>query len=127
MMRRGRRFFPVVRWVLGAQLIGIAGVVAIFGLLRGSSSAVSALMGGLVAFLPGLLFSLGLGVRDDRRTAKEVARVFFGGEALKLLLTAVLFVAAYHVPGMEILPLMAGFVSALTVFWFALLVRGSLL
>jgi ATP synthase protein I len=126
-MRRGRRLFPVVRWVLLAQGAGILGVVAAFWLLGGRGAAVSALMGGLVAFLPNLVFSLGLGVRDDRRTAKDVARIFFGGEALKLLLTAVLFAAAYHVQGVEILPLMAGFVSALTVFWFALLVRGSLL
>jgi len=37
-----------------------------------------------------------------------------------------LFAAVFHVPGIEVLPLMAGFVSALTVFWFALLVRGRL-
>lgn len=126
-MRRGKRLFPVVRWVLLAQGAGILGVVATFGLLGGRDAAVSALMGGLVAFLPNLVFSLGLGVRDDRRTAKDVARIFFRGEALKLLLTALLFAAAYQVQGVEILPLMAGFVSALTVFWFALLVRGSLL
>ena len=126
-MRRGKRLFPVVRWVLLTQGAGILGVVAAFGLLGGRDAAVSALMGGLVAFLPNLVFSLGLGVRDDRRTAKDVARIFFRGEALKLLLTALLFAAAYQVQGVEILPLMAGFVSALTVFWFALLVRGSLL
>ena len=123
-MRQDRRLFPVVRWVLLAQFAGILVVAALFWPFGGAHAALSALAGGLVAFVPNLVNSLGLGVRDDRRTAKQVARLFFGGEVLKLVLTALLFVAAFHVPSVEILPLMAGFVSALTVFWFALLVRG---
>ena len=125
-MGQGKRLFAVVRWVLSAQLAGILVAAAIFWSLGGHRAALSALAGGLVAFVPNLVYSLGLGVRDDRRTAKQVARLFFGGEVLKLLLTALLFAAVFHVPGIEVLPLMAGFVSALTFFWFALLVRGRL-
>lgn len=125
-MRQGRRLFPVVRWVLSAQFAGIMVVAALFWPLGGDRAAESALAGGLVAFVPNLVYSLGLGIRDDRRTAKQVARLFFGGEVLKLLLTALLFAAVFQVPNLAVLPLMAGFVSALTVFWFALLVRGRL-
>jgi len=125
-MRQGKRLFPVVRWVLSAQFVGILVVAALFWSLGGNRAALSALAGGLVAFVPNLVYSMGLGIRDDRRTAKQVARLFFGGEVLKLLLTALLFTAVFQVPNVEILPLMAGFVSALTVFWFALLVRGRL-
>lgn len=125
-MRRDKRLFPVVRWVLLAQFAGIVVVAALFWPFGGAHAALSALAGGLVAFVPNLVNSLGLGVRDDRRTAKQVARLFFGGEVLKLLLTALLFAAVFQVPDLEILPLMAGFVSALTAFWFALLVRGRL-
>ena len=125
-MRQGKRLFPVVRWVLSAQFVGILAVAALFWSLGGNRAALSALAGGLVAFVPNLVYSMGLGIRDDRRTAKQVARLFFGGEVLKLLLTALLFAAVFQVPNVEILPLMAGFVSALTVFWFALLVRGRL-
>ena len=125
-MRQGKRLFPVVRWVLSAQVAGILVSAAIVWSLGGDRAALSALAGGLVAFEPNLVYSMGLGIRDDRRTAKQVARLFFGGEVLKLLLTALLFTAVFQVPNVEILPLMAGFVSALTVFWFALLVRGRL-
>ncbi len=125
-MSQAKRLFPVVRWVLSAQLAGILVVASLFGAFGGEGAALSALAGGLVAFVPNLVYSLGLGIRDDRRTAKQVARLFFGGEVLKLLLTALLFAAVFHVPGVEVLPLMAGFVSALTVFWFALLIRGRL-
>lgn len=125
-MRQGRRLFPVVRWVLIVQFAGILVLAALWWLLGGDRAAISALAGGLVAFVPNLVYSLGLGIRDDRRTAKQVARLFFGGEVLKLLLTALLFAAVFQVPNVAILPLMAGFVSALTVFWFALLVRGRL-
>ena len=125
-MRQDKRLFPVVRWVLLAQFAGIVVVAALFWPFGGAHAALSALAGGLVAFVPNLVNSLGLGVRDDRRTAKQVARLFFGGEVLKLLLTALLFAAVFQVPDLEILPLMAGFVSALTAFWFALLVRGRL-
>ena len=125
-MRRDRHLFPVVRWVLLTQFAGILVIAAFFWPFGGAHAALSALAGGLVAFVPNLVNSLGLGVRDDRRTAKQVARLFFGGEVLKLLLTALLFAAVFQVPDLEILPLMAGFVSALTAFWFALLVRGRL-
>jgi ATP synthase protein I len=126
-MRSGCRFFPVVRWVLGAQLTGIGVIAIVFELLGDGSAAMSALAGGLVAFVPNLVFSLGFGVRDDRRTAKQVAGLFFGGEVLKLLLTGVLFAVLFQFQSLLVLPMMAGFVGALTFFWFALLVRGSFL
>jgi ATP synthase protein I len=126
-MRSGRRLFPVVRWVLVAQGLGVLVISVLFGLLSGLPAALSALAGGAVAFLPNLVNSMGLGLRDDRRTAKQVAGLFFGGEILKLLLTAALFALAFQVQGLMVLPLMVGFMGALTIFWFALLVRGSLL
>lgn len=121
----GRRFFPVVRWILGVQALWLV-LLAVVGLVVGGTIfAGSALLGGLIAFLPNLFFSLGLGVRDDRRTARHVARLFYGGEVLKLLMTVILFTVAFQLPDIQLLPLMMGFIGALSVFWFALWVRGS--
>lgn len=121
-----RRFFPIVRWILGAQALGVLLMVALSLLLKEPGSSLSVLFGGIVAIVPNLVFSLGIGVRDDRRSARQVTRLLYGGEMLKLVLTAALFALAFHVPGIQLIPLMVGFVGALTVFWVALLVRGSL-
>ena len=82
-----RRFFPIVRWILGAQILGVLGAGGLSLLLMGPEFSASVVVGGAVAFLPNLAFALGFGVRDDRRSARQVARLFYGGELLKLLLT----------------------------------------
>jgi ATP synthase protein I len=45
------------------------------------------------------------------------------GESVKLLLTVGLFILIFQIPRVEILPLMAGYIAALSIFWFALLMR----
>lgn len=110
----------MVRWVLTAQLMAMVFVALGFALLLGWVSAYSAVLGGLAAFLPNLVFSAGLGIRDHRRTARQVVRLLYGGEALKLGLTAALFVVIFQVPLVQPLPLMGGFIVVLSAFWFAL-------
>jgi ATP synthase protein I len=119
-----RRFFYVVRWVLLAQLLAalIAGLLG--WLMAGRLSGMSALLGGVIALLPNVYFAWKLGVRDDRRTARQVVGSLYGGELIKLLMTAALFAAIFQVPGVRMLPLFGGYIMGLTVFWFALLVRG---
>ena len=107
-----------------AQLLAavIAGLLG--WLMAGRLSGMSALLGGVIALLPNVYFAWKLGVRDDRRTARQVVSSLYGGELIKLLMTAALFAAIYHIPGVRMLPLFGGYILALTVFWFALLVRG---
>lgn len=116
-------FFPVVRWVLLLQ----AGVLMCAGLVAWSVSgfdhAVSAWLGGLIAWLPNVFFSIRFGIRKDRRTAREVVRAFYFGEAVKLFLTAGLFTLAFQWQGLKPLPLFGGFILTLMVSWFALLAR----
>lgn len=119
-----RRFFYVVRWVLVMQLLAALMAGLLGWAVAGHQTGMSIWLGGVVALLPNLVFAWKAGVRDDRRTARQVVSSLYGGEVTKLLLTAVLFVAIYHVPGVRVLPLLGGYVLVLTVFWFALLVRG---
>lgn len=118
-------FHAVVRWVLRAQ--SLAGLVMGFVLwvALGPGYGLSAWLGSLVAWLPNLYFSYRFGRRDDSRTARQVIRAFYGGEAVKWLLTLLLFAAVLSVPGIRVLPLFGGFIVTLTIFWFALLVRAT--
>ena len=119
-----KRLFQVVRWVLMAQFYASLLTASLVWVFWGSVVGGSVLVGGLIAWVPNLVFSLRFGFRDDRQTAKQVARRLYQGEFLKLLLTSGLFAVAFNVPGLEFLPLMGGYVWVLTIFWFALLVRG---
>ena len=58
-----------------------------------------------------------------KNDAKKVVRTFYMGESAKLILTAVMFFLVFQWSEVVIIPLMAGFVAALTVFWFALIIR----
>jgi ATP synthase protein I len=119
------RFFPVVRWILVAQVLAIT-IITLFVLaLWGWPDARSALFGGLTAFLPNLYFAVKFGVSDATRTAKEIVGIFYRGETIKLITTAVLFFLIFQLPDIRFLPLFASFGLVLTVFWFALLVRGT--
>jgi len=55
--------------------------------------------------------------------ARKIVRSFYAGESGKLLLTAALFFMIFQLPHIEILPLLSVYVAALSVFWFALLMR----
>ena len=120
-----KRFFPVVRWVLMAQSLGVLLLAILVWVLSGQESAKWSLLGGLIAILPNVYFSYRFGVRDDSRTARQLAKALYGGEAAKLLMTGGLFALVLQLPGLSFLPLLGGFIFALTVFWFALLMRGS--
>ncbi|MBS1211483.1 MAG: putative synthase protein, partial [Proteobacteria bacterium] len=87
--------------------------------------AKSALLGGLVGFLPNAYFAVRFGRRDPTKTAKDVVRSFYLGESVKLLFTALLFVLVFQLPGILFMPLIIGFVSVIMVFWFALLLRSN--
>lgn len=121
--RRRWRLFPMVRRILLLQAAVVIGFpLASWGWL-GAEAGRSSALGALVAFIPSLIFASRAGLRVDCLTARQVVRALYGGEVLKLVATGALFAAALHVPGIGILPLMAGYVAVLTVFWFALLVR----
>ncbi|MEI6354629.1 MAG: ATP synthase subunit I [Methylococcus sp.] len=121
--KASKRLFPVVRWVLMAQFCASVLMAGLVWAFWSSVAAGSVLAGGVIAWMPNLVFSLRFGFRDDRQTAKQVARRLYQGECLKLLLTAGLFAGVFSLPGVEALPLMGGYVWVLTIFWFALLVR----
>lgn len=127
MPRNGRTasgFYPVVRWLLKAQVaVGFILVVTVL-LVWGESEAKSAGLGVLAGLVPNWCFARRFGVRVPSRNARQVVRSFYVGEAIKLLMTAGLFAVTLQVPGVSFSFMFSGFVLVISVSWFALLVRG---
>jgi ATP synthase protein I len=93
-----------------------------FALTLGRSSVLSAILGGVAAFIPNLYFALRV-YKSAGQEARKIVRSFYAGESGKLLLTAALFFMIFQLPNIEILPLLSVYIVVLSVFWFALLMR----
>ena len=87
-----------------------------------SQYALSAVLGGVAAFVPNLYFALKVN-KSGGQEARKIVNSFYAGESGKLVLTAAIFVMIFQVTTIQILPLLAVYVAALSVFWFALLMR----
>ncbi len=120
----GIGLYKLVKRVLQLQMLTIVLVAGIAWAAGGSQSAVSALLGGLVGFLPNLVFAFLFGRRDPGRTANQVVKAFYLGEVVKLALTALLFVIVFHLPGISGLPVFIAFAAVMAVFWFSLLLSN---
>lgn len=120
----GVGLFVAVRRLLGMQALLIAVVTVSAWMLGGGASARSAMFGALVAFLPNVYFAVKFGRKDPRKTAREVVKAFYLGEAVKLIITALLFVLIFQLPGIVYPALFAGFISVIAVFWLALLLKN---
>ncbi|MGR9052290.1 MAG: ATP synthase subunit I [Gammaproteobacteria bacterium] len=112
----------VVSKVLALQLIIIAVVTAGFAASTGLNNAVSSLLGGAAAFIPNLYFAIRIHSTKNRNPRK-ILNSFYAGEAGKLLLTVLLFFLIFKIPHIRIIPLLSGYIAALSVFWFALAMR----
>jgi ATP synthase protein I len=116
------RILSTVSKVISYQILIIIIMTAGFVLAGGWQKALSPVLGGMAAFIPNLYFALRI-YRSAGQEARKIVRSFYAGESGKLLLTAALFFMIFQIPNIEILPLLAGYIAALSVFWFALLMR----
>jgi ATP synthase protein I len=115
------RGLSTVAKILGYQVLIIAVVSLGFGVV-GWQKAFSATIGGFAALIPNLYFAFRV-AGSVEQDARKILRSFYVGESVKLLLTVALFMLIFQIPNIEILPLMAAYVAALSVFWFALLMQ----
>lgn len=109
--------------ILIMQVLTLVLVASGFFLMGTLQQFISAMLGGITAFLPNLYFGLKIS-RVSGADAKKIVRTFYAGESGKLILTALLFYLVFQVPNIELLPLMVGFTATLSVFWFALILRS---
>jgi ATP synthase protein I len=116
------RKHSTVSKILHYQILIILVITAGFAFTGGWKQGLSSLLGGMAAFIPNLYFALRI-VRSSGMPARKIVNSFYVGESGKLLLTAALFIMIFKVPNIKILPLLVGYIAALSVFWFALLMR----
>ncbi|MGE8504848.1 ATP synthase protein I [Ectopseudomonas oleovorans] len=106
--------------VLVAQLIVLLLAAAVGWQWRGNVAGYSALIGGLIAWLPNLYFAHKAFRFSGARAAREIVRSFYAGEAGKLILTFVLFALAFAgVKPMEAPMLFGAYLLTLMVSWFS--------
>lgn len=108
--------------ILGLQIIIILILCLGFYLIQGRAKVLSPFLGGVAAFIPNLYLALRM-ARTKGQNAQKIVRSFYAGESGKLILTAMLFIMIFQIPTIELLPLLAAYVAALSVFWFALILR----
>jgi len=112
----------VVNKILVGQILIILIVIAGFYFLGSNISAKSALYGGLAALVPNWYFARKIN-KHKGEDARKVVRSFYAGESGKLIITAIIFALIFQDPKIDILAVLTAYIAALTVFWFALLIR----
>jgi len=117
-MAVGNRFSTVGK-VLFAQFLVAVLTTAIFMGIGGWKFALSPLYGSGIALIPNLFFAYKIYLSRSKQP-QGMVNAFYAGEAVKLILTAVLFALAIRVPSVNFLTLLIGYVAVLSVFWFAL-------
>jgi ATP synthase protein I len=116
------RPLSTVNRILSYQILIIAITTLGFFIASGMHASYSNALGGLVAFIPNMYFSIRI-IKSAGKQARKIVNSFYAGEAGKLLLTGGMFFVVFQLPGIQILPLLVGYITALSVFWFALLMR----
>jgi len=101
------------------QLMIIAGFTLILFILKGMQSGLSALAGGLAYWLPTFIFTRGVAACAGTRVGARFMVAFFGGEAVKLVLSGALFLFAVKYFPIQVVYAVVGLVMAIIAFWVA--------
>ena len=108
--------FRLAAW----QLVITGLVAAIASLVGGSDYAVSALIGGSIGIVAGLYQALRMFRIDASKDPDGFLRGVYVGEAIKILLTVALIIAAIRALNVAMLPFMLGYIAIYVVYWMAL-------
>ncbi|MCO4321257.1 ATP synthase subunit I [Aliidiomarina quisquiliarum] len=88
----GRR---LAKRLLVVQAAATVFFVVFFAWLYGASGAKTAFAGGIISLVPNTVFAVYAFRFGGARSASEVVRSFYAGEAVKMVLTMVLFALAF--------------------------------
>ncbi|MDQ5939478.1 MAG: synthase protein [Pseudomonadota bacterium] len=108
--------------IIAYQILITLTVSVIFSLMFDIAYGKFAFLGGLIGIIPNAYLGIRL-IRSLKLEAKKFINSFYASESIKLLITATLFFLVFKMPDIKLLPLLACYVSTLSVFWFALLMR----
>jgi len=107
------------------QGIVTLGLTVIVRLLWDQTAAWSTFFGGLLAVVPNVFFVTYFLMRVDPRHPKQVASACYVGEALKIMLTALLLVLLLRFESVALAPLLIGLMGTYAVYMIAPLFLGS--
>jgi ATP synthase protein I len=111
---------PVLLW----QVLGTLGLALVL-LIAGVVEAYSALLGGLICVIPNAYLAGRLFMKSGAGDSRVFLRAAFTGEALKLVLTGVLFALVFiYIKPLNVLALFAGFIMTICIQWIGLIFIG---
>jgi len=107
-------------------IIGQMGVTllmtAIAALVSGRVAALSTLLGGLVSLVPNALFAINVFKYQGARAAKQIVNSFYKGEALKIVLSVIMFSLVFILFNIKPLVFFAAYIMVQMVIWFSPLI-----
>lgn len=108
-----------VKRIILMQLVIAVLVSLLIWLLSGFKAGCSAAAGGMICIVTNALFAAKLFSYSGARDARAIVNAFYFGEALKLILTALLFAAVFYSGEVAALPLFLGFIATQFGNWLA--------
>ena len=105
--------YQIVLW----QLAGVVILALVVLLIRGLSSSLSVLAGGMAYGLPNLIFVWRVFRFAGARQMTQFIAAFFAGEMIKLFLSGILFLVIVKYLPVSLLSVLIGFIGAIVSFW----------
>jgi len=93
--------------------------------MYGKREAFSAFAGGMVAFLPALIFARNVFRYQGARSAKQIARSLYVGEGLKIIFSVVLFTLVFVFYKVAPLTFFLTYIAVVLSHWFAPLIIAN--
>lgn len=111
-----------LRWFFTVQLVVSAIFSLAFYLFASFHAAVSAFLGGCVSCVPGVLFASILFKHKGARNSAKIAKAFYLGEVLKLLVSGALFTLIFNLIDVHALAFFLTFIFVQALYWCAPLI-----
>lgn len=107
--------------VVAYRILAIQALIALLVsglfLLQGLNAAYSALIGGLLCIIPNVVFVFLTHRHGGAQAAKKVVNAFYLAEAMKLVLTALLFALVFITMSVKVLPLFVAYIACLMAYF----------
>lgn len=103
---------------LAKQLILLLVIASIIAAIGHYSAAKSALLGGLLVWIPNVFLVFFIFSQDSISDPKKIVNAFYVGEVLKILLMCILFVLMLHWYTIALIPFLIGMAGAYLVYLF---------
>lgn len=105
------------RWTLVIQGMGLVVLFPLAWIIKDFAVACSFLYGCATCLIPNFLFYRRVFRTIGAQSARKIVNAFYFGEALKLILTASLFVIGFHLKGLKPEYILIGFIAIQLLFW----------